>query len=129
MKNGAVNIDTLNFFSLCVFLYIVYVTVFGIFPRISSFSITITYISINDQVFRSSFSWAQNYNILYLKYFYLQKLHTITLTMMSCSIKITKKISTQYKSKLQEAQMEKVHSTGLEVKLASISYQQLMLTN
>ena len=44
---------------------------------------TITCISLNDQVSRSSFSWAQNYNILHLKYFYLQEQHTITLTMMS----------------------------------------------
>ena len=44
-------------------------------PRFSNtpFSMTITYICINDQVSRSSFSWAQNFNILYLKYYYLQK--------------------------------------------------------
>ena len=60
MENGAVNIDTLDFFSVFVYFFIfLYVGVFVIFPHISSFSMTIIYICINDQVPRSSFSWSQ----------------------------------------------------------------------
>ena len=58
----------------------------------------------------SSFSSAQNYNILNLKYFYLQKLTYDNINndeQNTVPSKITMKISTQYNNKILKAQMEK----------------------
>ena len=75
------------FFSLCVFLYIF---VRWCICDISPYKFIFYDYNIHLYKWSSSsikFLLVTNYNILYLKYFYLQKLHTITLTMMSSSIK------------------------------------------